>query len=505
MSTITISPLNHVHVKLISEAGIEAELWEYFSFKVPGYKHMPAFKSGHWSGDIRLYNSINKKIYKGLIPHVYKFAKDRGYEIDNQTDYAETPISVQEVKEFLKELNLPEKIEVRDYQIESVIHCIRKGRGLLLSPTASGKSFIIYVLIRLYNLRTLLIVPNTGLVHQMVGDFADYSQNDPNWDVDKMTSKIMGGYSKENLNQVVVSTWQSLISGAFKPMKNGKPPQAFREFMSQYDLILVDEAHGAKAKSITGVLEAAPDCEHRFGFTGTLDGTETNKLVLEGLFANAKQIIDTATLIENKTLSALKINCLMLRYNKASRKAMTGEYIDEIKFLVQHPRRNKFIANLAVSLKGNTLVLFRWVETHGKVLHKLIEEKAPPGTKVFFIAGEVSAEERNEIRAQVEASKDPCIIVASEGTTAVGTNIVRLNNMIFASPTKARIRTLQAIGRGLRKGGDKTECTLYDISDDLSKNKNNKNHTLRHFFARLQMYNEQKFDYHIHPIQIEKE
>jgi superfamily II DNA or RNA helicase len=162
-------------------------------------------------------------------------------------------------------------------------------------------------------------------------------------------------------------------------------------------------------------------------------------------------------------------------------------------WLVTHPKRNNVIKNLATTQKGNTLVLFQFVEKHGQVLYDLINNKVGDTRQVFFVHGGTDTQQREAIRDITEKEKD-AIIIASYGTFSTGINIRNLHNVIFASPSKSRIRNLQSIGRGLRKGTDKTMCRLFDIGDDLTW-KSRKNYTLSHMVERIKIYNEEGFNY----------
>jgi superfamily II DNA or RNA helicase len=143
--------------------------------------------------------------------------------------------------------------------------------------------------------------------------------------------------------------------------------------------------------------------------------------------------------------------------------------------------------------------LFRYVDRHGKVLYNdLVNIKSDK--QIFYISGEVDGIHRDEIRYKINNSKNS-ITIASEGTTSTGVNIPELNNIIFASPSKSRIKTLQSIGRVLRKTKNKTKATLFDISDDLTWN-NKKNYTLFHFMERIKIYNEEQFDYKIYKVSL---
>jgi superfamily II DNA or RNA helicase len=487
---IIIEKKNEVYITVNCESDIQREISEFFTFYVPGYKFMPAFRNRMWDGKIRLFSQKTKEIYFGLYPYIKAFAEERGYnivagkdvEIDNKVD-KET------VTKFSNSLG--QKFEARDYQIDAIYHSLKRNRALLVSPTASGKSFIIYSLIRYYshlikdddNNRTLLIVPTTSLVEQMYTDFESYG-----WNVKKYCHRLYSGYSNQTDKKVLISTWQSLY----------KLP---KEYFKQFGCVFGDEAHLFKSKSLTEIMTKLLDCKYRIGLTGTLDGAHTHKLVLEGLFGAVNKVTTTKKLMDKKQLSNLAVRCLILKHNEANCKIVAnGKYQDEIDYLVSSKARNNFIRNLALKIKGNTLVLFQLVEKHGKDLFKSIEDKAEKDRKVFYIYGGVETEEREKARAIVENESD-AIIVASYGTFSTGINIKNLHNIIFASPSKSRIRNLQSIGRGLRLGDNKVNATLYDIADDLIY-KSKENYTLKHFQERINIYNEEEFDYEIHNINL---
>ena len=484
MADISIEKYNSVYNKIHCDTSISYELGQYFTFQVPGAKFIPSVRARRWDGKIRLFNTGTHLIYAGLNHYIEEFAKDRNMEINYLTDFSAEEFSVEEAREFMAKLNLT--IEARDYQLDAFVHAIRHQRTLLLSPTASGKSFIIFLLI-CYALshkdgKCLVIVPTTSLVHQMESDFASYTNIDY---LKNMTHKIMYGYDIETEKRVIVSTWQSIY----------KMPKAW---FQQFSCVIGDEAHLFKAKSLTGIVSKMVDCNYRFGFTGTLDGTQTHKLVLEGLFGPTKHVTTTAKLIEQKHLANFNIKCIVLKYTDEERQLnKKASYQDEIDWIVRHEGRNRFICNLALSLKGNTLILYQFVEKHGKILNTLFDGK---NRNVALVHGEVDSLVREEVRQLAEINND-MIIVASYGTFSTGVNIKNLHNIIFASPSKSRIRNLQSIGRGLRKGNTKSEATLYDISDDLSW-KSHKNHTLLHFAERIKIYGEEQFDYKIYTVKL---
>ena len=485
-----ISKKNEVYLRLTDvEPSIAAELNDFFTFEVPGFKYMPAYRSKMWDGKIRLYNIVTGEIYVGLLPYIEEYLNNNGegYEFaDGITSKRDVARSV--VQGFVRGLRPTlngKRIEVRDYQLDAIAHAIATNRSLLISPTASGKSLIIYCLVRYYQmmeLKTLILVPTTSLVEQMYKDFEDYG-----WSSGTYCQKIYQGYDKKVTKDVVISTWQSI---------HRMPRQYFRQFGAVFG----DEAHLFKAKSLTGIMTKLDTCKYRFGLTGTLDGTQTHRLVLEGLFGKAKYVVTTKELIDDKTLANLKIDCIILKYPDEDRQIVKDfEYAAELEYIVTKAERNTFVCNLVGHLSGNTLVLFQFVEKHGKILYDMIQDEYK-NRKVFFVFGGVATDIREEIREIVEKEKD-AVIVASYGTFSTGINIRNINNIVFSSPSKSKIRVLQSLGRGLRQQGGNKTLRLYDISDDLSLD-SKLNFTLRHFKERINIYNDQKFDYEIRRINL---
>ncbi len=481
---LIIDKIDEVYLKIEADADIRRELGEYFTFEVPGFKFMPQFRNRVWDGKIRLFSYATGKIYTGLYPYIINWCNENGVQVVDGTKIKDTKVDISKVDEFIKALKIP--MEVRDYQKEAFIHAVQKNRCLLLSPTASGKSLIVYLLTRFNQLRIknkiLIIVPTTSLVEQLYKDFKDYG-----YDSDKYVHRIYEGHSRDTDKQIIISTWQSIYN---QPKK----------WFGQFDMIVGDEAHLFKAVSLTKIMTKMTKCKYRVGLTGTLDGTKTHKLVLEGLFGNVNKVVSTTELQEKGKLAALKIFCLVLQHGKTERDFLKDKtYQEEMDYLVANTKRNKFIRNLVTGLQGNTLCLFQYVEKHGQTLKEMIEEKADD-KKIFYVHGGVEAEEREKIRFITEKS-DNAIIVASFGTFSTGINIRNLHNIVFASPSKSRIRNLQSIGRGLRLKDNNSEATLYDIADDISYNEK-ENYTLAHFRERINIYNEEDFDYEIHNVDL---
>lgn len=482
--SIHIKPYDDVYVKIDCERGVAKELSDFFTFKVPNHQYTPAFKNKAWDGQIRLYNLYKQTIYKGLYEYVIKFAEDRKYKVTSSLPKEDTGFTKESIKSFIEEhLNVP--YSPYNHQIDAIHYAIEKDRCLLLSPTGSGKSLIIYSLMRYYidkiasDKKILIIVPTTGLVSQMMSDFKDYSKKSK-WNVGKNCHAIFSGQDKTTDKKIVVSTWQSIHN------MNEK-------YFDQYEAVFGDECHLFKAKSLTKIMTKLKNCPYRIGTTGTLDDSQTHKLVIEGLFGRVFKVTTTKELMEDNLLSELKIDCITLSYSDEEiQEIKRAKYIEEIKWLISNEKRNSFIKNLVKNVEGNTLVLFNYVKEHGIPLHESVlkECKDKP---VFMIHGGTSVDQREEIRKVVDKEKN-AILIASYGTCSTGINIKNINNIVFASPSRSVVRVLQSIGRGLRTSKTKNQVKLYDISDDLRYLKY-VNHTHKHLHERIKIYNRERFNY----------
>ncbi len=489
---ITVGHKNDVNLKIkCEERGILKELSQFFTFVIPGAQYMPSYKRRGWDGSIRLFNLNTQELPVGLYDYLVRFCLDRGYEIDGYDPTNKKPdIDFDHIRSFmdthLKPAASGSDIKAHDHQIEAVRHMINNDRGLLLSPTGSGKSLIIYALMRYYldiipeDKKVLIIVPTTSLVTQMYSDFEEYSGNN-GWSVTNNCHKVMAGKDKSHIDKrVIISTWQSIYKMDTK-------------YFSSYGAVFGDECHLFKSKSLTTIMSKMVDCKYRIGTTGTLDGTKVHKLVIEGAFGPVYKVTSTEDLIKKNILSEFEIDCILLKYPDEMRKRVKRvTYQEEIDEIVSYGKRNEFISDLVESLKGNTLVLFQYVEKHGKPLHKMIEERCND-KKVFFVYGGTDTDVREEIRKIVEG-EDNAVIVASYGTFSTGISIRKLHNIVFASPSKSRIRVLQSIGRQLRKSDQKDKARLYDISDEICWKKY-KNHTFRHYEERIKIYDSERFSY----------
>lgn len=483
MSRVHLRHVNSAFVKIETEASTLMELAQHFTRKAENYKFHPKYKARIWDGNICMINRLTGVCLAGLAQRIKKFCDENGYEFTFDEELTYDNISEHELLEFIKTLNIPEKFSQRDYQIKSVLKCIRSKRRTLISPTSSGKSLMIYLIARWYGLKTLIIVPTIGLVNQMASDFEDYGY-------DKKIHKSTDGLNRGEVEEdFTLTTWQSLDNGKRK---------LDTKWLQQFDVVIGDEAHGAKATTLKKILESMTTTKYRFGTTGTLDDIALNTLTIEGLFGPQYKAISTKEMIDKGYASKIHIKVIVLRYpEEICKQNRNLKYPEEIDFLINYEPRNNFIKNLALSLKGNKLVFFKRRE-HGNSIHELLKDKS----NTFFIDGTVEADEREEIRKALEEEQN-AILVASIGTTATGISVKRLHHMIAASPSKGKIKVLQSIGRMLRlhKEKEETGAVLYDIVDDMSIGRH-ENYTLKHFKIRSNTYDKEEFEFTIYNVRL---
>lgn len=484
MDSVHVQYINAVHCKIVTDPSILMELVDHFTFFAENYRFNPKYKARVWDGKIRIVNRLTALVYAGLTRHIKKFCDERGYAFTYDAQFQYDEIDKDQFNDFIKSLELPEKYVPRDYQLKSVYKCLRSKRRVLLSPTSSGKSLMIYMITQWYKKKTLIIVPTIGLVKQMSDDFRSYGY------------KGSMHLSTDGLNKygpveedIVITTWQSLENGKKKIPK---------QWYQQFEVVIGDEAHTCKATSLVKILSVLDNCKYRFGTTGTLDDTPLNKITIQGLFGPEYQVVTTKNLMDAGHVSNLKIKCIVLKYPKEVCKDQKGKtYQEEIDFITSNEERTKFIRNLTLSLKGNKLVFFR-VISHGKAIADSIRDNSD--VNIFYIDGSVSGEDRDAIRHAVE-DEENAIIVASLGTTSTGVSINKLHHMIAASPSKSKIKVLQSIGRMLRQHETKQHAVLYDIVDDLSVGANH-NFTFKHFIDRTKIYDKEQFKYTVFEVEL---
>lgn len=459
------------------DEGTLRSLEEFFSYETPGCKYTRAYKYGGWDGKTRLFSRKDGVLYAGLSDHLRVYCEDRAISLTLEGFEDLPEVSDEEIADAVSRMPLQHR--PRDFQLQTFSRCVRKKRALAVQPTASGKTLVASMLIWYFLVikkevkKVLFVVPRLTLIDQTVK--ALMANGFPK----NAVHAISGGEEKNTRAPIVVSTWQSIRDLS-------------QEWFDNFDMVIGDEAHGFTAKSLISIMLRLRNCPVRIGLTGTLDDSEISRLVLEGLFGRAFQTVTSRELMDSGFTTPLKIVVVLLSYTDEERRAAKKmTYDEEVEFLNSHPRRNSLVAKIAASREDqNSIVFFNFVEKHGKVMLPLLEKIGRP---TYFISGEISREEREEIREKL-ASESGAILLASEGTFSEGVDIPSVATMIFTSTSKKKVRVLQSIGRGLRLHPGKKRVILLDVADDLSV-PGRKNYALRHLEERVKIYAREGFDY----------
>lgn len=491
---INIKKVNEVYLYIEAEKSIRDELGRYFSIYVDGWRFMRKKNPRlyNWDGKIKLYNKKTSQIYYGLLKDIIIFAKDRNYDISIDRHIKENYANNLNFDSYIKKLNEEFPFKLRDYQIDSFKYAIKNQRSIIVSPTSSGKSAIIYMIVKYLldnNLanKILLFVPVTTLVNQMTGDFKEYGCKYP-------IHNITAGKDKVSTKSIYISTWQSIYT-------------LQKEYFHEFDTIIQDECHiGVNAnpkenKAIKYILENCINAKYRVGFTGTLRCSKDKLLSIQGLFGNIYYAVKTKELMDRKQVSNLKINIVKLKYTEEECKMMRKEknnneakeivWQKEIAYVEQHEKRNLFVVNFINTIvKKNTLVLFRHIK-HGKFIYENLAKITDK--QIYYIDGQTSTEEREEIRKLMEKENN-IILVASLGTFSMGVNIKNLHILFFVSPIRSEIAVNQSLGRGLRLHAKKNKLLLFDIADDFNIGAY-KCYCMKHLLARVKIYNNERFDF----------
>ncbi len=483
--TVRVTAIDHVNMRIEGEHSLLMELHEYFAFRPPNYQWSPLFKSKVWDGKIRLFKLNPQTIYRGLLPQLQSWADRLNYSIEYTDEIAlSNNISLVEAANFIKGLNLPHV--PHQHQVEGFLNVARRNRSIELAATGSGKSMLAYMLVRYFDVKTLIITTKTGLAAQMVANFAEYGG--ATWALEHC-HMVTAGIEKSSAKPIVITTWQSVY----------RQPKTY---FQQYQMVIGDEAHHYDAKSMMSIMEKMSNAKIRIGLTGRLEDSKVHELILQGLFGPIHEPATSKQLRDRGVIAEPKLKVIMLKHTLKDCQKFAGgkDYRAEREFVITHSKRNTFICNLALSLKGNTLVLYRFVEAQGKPLYEELLAQSQADKPIFFINKDTSAEDRELIRLTF-GKLDNAILIASTGTFVEGSNIPTLNNAIMATPVKSKITVLQSIGRLLRVKDDKTSAEIYDIVDDLT-NGPKINYLMKHAIARMQLYKKSEFSYKTYRVQL---
>jgi len=493
---IDVNKKDEVYVIIKCDRSQLMELKDYFSVHIPNYKFHPKYRRKLWDGKVSFIDLRTHELPIGLLPLFDKFCKINNYKYKLNFDISElcTPVTREHIEQFTEQLLVTaytsdnQKIDAYDYQITAVHKALTNKRGVLQCVTSSGKSLILYIIIRILlskalDMKFLLVVPSINLVSQMYSDFESYGWDD----IHKYCTRLCTGYTPDFSKNVLISTWQSL----------NKTPK----FFEKYETLIIDEVHQAKCLSIKTIAQSCTNADFRIGTTGTIPDEKSDQMNIFGYLGQVVYKIGYAELMDRNIISKIKIVNLILKYPKdmVDKNKIKGgrPYPEEKATCNNYPNRNTIIKMIIDNTKDgdNTLILAENIE-HLNMITTYLEDVLPEKYMIVNIHGKTKTSEREVIRKAMNDESN-MILVASYGTMSLGVSINKIHNIIFASSYKSKIKILQSIGRGLRKHKEKNGLTLYDLVDDLTWVKRTgtigMNHIYKHYIERKKYYKEQGF------------
>ncbi len=493
MADVKIILVNAAFISVQSEDdGIREDLYQYLRCSDPTFVKSHYSK---WDGQVRFYDRKTGIVSYGLLGTILTFCQDREYSMDidpalKRDISTVTRPDIQEWSDNLKIMDKGERITPYDYQVEGLYLSSKFSRMTLLAATSAGKSLLQYLIIR-YNQnavggRILLVVPSVNLVTQMYKDFENYSSED-GWDVASNCHRVHEGISPYTNKSVVISTWQSL---------KDLPPDYFYQFST----LLGDECHLFSGASLESIGKNCINAYNRIGLTGTLKNNKMHPLQVQQHFGTIKRIVTTKQLQDAGRAAKTKITMFRVEHKTEDRKLVSAmKYDEEMEFIMAHPYRNKLIKGLAKTLKGNSLFLFDRIEAHLEIIAEELRQEMPD-KRIMVITGEVENDDREIIKAEMEAATGggDIVLLASYGTLSTGVSIKQLHNLVFCHPSKSIIRVLQSIGRILRLHITKDIANVYDICDVFMYS-GHVNHCMKHAGHRLEFYQAEQ-----HPVFVKK-
>jgi len=467
-----------IRLKLINskQAQIETSINDLELIRTQFSIANPAYGRGNKFAPARLYAITPSGKYDlGLTDNIIAFLESNQilYSID---DTLNNKINLGFSDPTIKEYS---SLEYRDHQFKSIKSALIKGRGVIVIPTAGGKTLIMSSVIESMRLNlkdpdalALVIVPSLQLVTQTAQDFQDYG-------MPKVT-KWSGNNTPDVDATTIVAGTQILLSD-----------KTDLSVLNNVKILLVDETHGLRRGNEINKIFNLIDTDYKFGFTGTMPPSPIDQWNIIGKLGPIVYEEKTKSLKQKNYISNFRIVVLDIKHQNIpnffrNTTKPAEAYNNEIDYLMNNQRRNEIIAKLANRLTNNTIIMVDRID-HGINIERALKETCQDSRPIYFIRGSTEIEERENIRKLMEERND-IIAVAVSKIFSTGINIPNLHNIIFASAGKAKIKIMQSIGRALRKHPTKTIATIFDIADNTKYSKT-------HLKERIKLYETENYNY----------
>ena len=488
MGRITATKINETHFFIqVNDGDILFELDSAFAIHKDGYQFVPAYQNHTWDGKTHFFKTTTHKFPIGLVDELIKWCDSKKYELKLE-NYEKEPVEWLSREKFeanCKQIMAGSKYQPRDYQLDSAFAALNGKRGILECCTSSGKSLMIYLIMRNLMMergykKMLLIVPSIMLVTQMYKDFEDYGWSD----LDKWCELQDKDHVPTYHKTILITTWQSLMKQS-------------ADYFEDVNVAICDECHGLRGVKLSTMMQFCINADFKIGTTGTLPTSAVEKYDVKSVLGKTLYKISSEELINRGFLTDIIVANLFLQYPiDFIKENQERTYPEEVRLTEEYEDRMHILDIILrkTDLNHNMLILCNHVD-HLEATIDYLKEHAKD-RKVVKITGSVKSAEREFIRISAEES-DGLIIVATYGTMSTGVNIKKIHEIILFADSKSKIKVLQSIGRGLRKHPEKSKVIIYDIIDDMryksKRGKVHSNYLYDHWLERSKYYVEQKF------------
>ncbi len=428
--------------------GLLKALYDLFSFSIPGAQYSMANRRGGWDGK-KHFISNTGKFNAGLLNAIL-----RELGKINCIPEIEKP---EPSKPGRLELVHPNKLTYYPFQEDLIREAINRNKGIIKSPTGSGKTLIMGgILLNVpYKVGTILF-NSKQLVSQTYKFLVD------SCGIEDVGVCFGDGFIHKPLMLATVQSVHNL------PEEN----------LLNSDLLMVDEVHefsnGDKTVKVINAFESA---KFKFGLTATVPSDPIRKYTLIGAFGDVIESTSTSSLVNEGHLTKPVIQIL----SSGERLADGDEYLSykDIydKYIVNSEKRNSCIKIVVDKICGKytspkILILVNSL-SHGKILEGLVPESV-------FIEGITSLEDRYGAINKFKVKKNCSVLIGSK-ILQTGISIDEITHFINARGLKSEIATIQALGRSLRKHESKDVVYVYDFKDEQK-------YLNKHYKERLSAY-----------------
>lgn len=475
------------------DAATKRKVIDALTYVVPYAKFTKYGRMGKWAGK-KSFMDNSGKTYINLLPYSLPIVQNAGYSIDIiderkiVLDHTRDPIDENYIADTLWPKDHPlagQPIILMPHQVEMINAAFSSpGGGVIVAATGAGKTITIASISRRFHRetggKTLIIVPNKDLVHQTKKDY----------DLLGLDVGVIFGDKKEFDKTHTISTWQSLSSLCSQV---GDGNQDALNMMKTLALnlrcIIVDEVHTAKAKILQSLLSGPfRHVPCRLGFTGTLPKDKGDAFAIEAMLGPVVYKVPARHLQDAGVLSSCRVHALSVQEGPV--KINVGSWQEEIEYGTNSKVFLRAVAEVIENCRqqsaGNTLVLVDRIEM-GKRLNDMVLGSV-------FLSGKDKTMERLKEYKQF-SKENQRVIIATYGIAAVGLDISRIFHLVLVMPGKSFIRTIQSIGRGLRRAPDKNFVHIWDIYPYAKFSE-------RHFKERSKFYEEVEYEWTLERIRI---